>query len=102
MFAELSDLMKNGGVNVLDVRKNGEYDAEHVEDATHFPLDYINDNIDSLDKSKKYHVHCKSGYRSIAAISIMEEAGFDVVDVKGGMDAILESDIPVTDFACQD
>ena len=66
-------------------------------------LDYINDNIDNLDKSGKYYVHCKSGYRSMAAVSIMKNAGYEnVIDIKGGIDAILDTDIPVTDFACQD
>ncbi|MEQ8323922.1 MAG: MBL fold metallo-hydrolase [Vicingaceae bacterium] len=101
---ELASNIKSGlKMNILDVRKIGEYDAEHVEDARHFPLDYINDNLEELDKDQKYYVHCKSGYRSMAAVSIMRSAGIkNIVDIQGGMDAILETDAPVTDFACQD
>lgn len=99
---EFSALLKNGNIEILDVRKHGEFDAEHVQTARHFPLDYINDNIDTLDKSSTYYVHCKSGYRSMAAVSILKKAGYkNVVDVKGGMDAILQKDVPVTAFACQ-
>lgn len=100
--AQLSSKMKEGKINLVDVRKPGEYDAEHVEDATHFPLDYINEHINDLDKDKTYYLHCKGGYRSMVALSIMKKAGYkNLINVAGGMDAILESDIPVSDFACQ-
>jgi hydroxyacylglutathione hydrolase len=99
---QLSGLMKNGKLNVVDVRKHSEYDAEHVEDAIHYPLDYINENINELNKDNKYYLHCKSGYRSMIAASIMKKAGYkNLVDIKGGIEAILESDIPVSEFACQ-
>ena len=100
---ELATILKNGSKgDVLDVRKLGEYDAEHIDGAVHFPLDYINQHMDDLDKDRRHYVHCKSGYRSMTAISIMKNAGYtDLIDVEGGMEAILETDVPVTDFACQ-
>lgn len=99
---QLSGLMKNSKINIVDVRKNSEFDAEHVEDAIHYPLDYINEHINDLKKDNKYYLHCKSGYRSMIAASIMKKAGYkDLVDIKGGIEAILESDIPVSEFSCQ-
>lgn len=98
---ELEQLIQNGAVNVLDVRKPGEYDAEHVEDATNYPLNYINEHLAELDKDKTYHVHCKSGYRSVIASSILRKHGYQgLVDIEGGFDAILESGIKVTEFVC--
>jgi len=100
---ELSALMKEDDINITDVRKRSEYDAEHIEDALSFPLDFLSDNAEELDKSKKYYVHCKSGYRSLVAISMLKKAGYNhLVDIEGGMDAILKSQIPVTDFVCQE
>ena len=99
---ELSKLMKQEPINIVDVRKIGEYEAERIEDAIHYPLDFINSHLDDLEKDSKYYIHCKAGYRSMTAISILQNAGYkNLVDVKGGMDAILESDIPVLAVECQ-
>ncbi len=49
---------KNGNT-VLDVRKPGEYSAEHVENAQSFPLDYINSNFNQVESDQEYFVHCK-------------------------------------------
>lgn len=96
------DLEKNiQDLNILDVRKASEFQAEHVENAENKPLDYINDWFSEIDKDKTYHVHCKSGYRSMVAISILKSRGYDnLVDVKGGFEAIRNTDIKTTDYVC--
>ncbi|MGB1318139.1 MAG: rhodanese-like domain-containing protein, partial [Flavobacteriales bacterium] len=86
---------------VLDVRKPGEYEAEHVEKAETFPLDYIRANVSDLDKNGEYFVHCKGGYRSMIASSILKANGVNnIIEVIGGMDAILKTDAPTTQFVC--
>lgn len=86
---------------ILDVRKPGEYEAEHVENAKSFPLDFIRTNVDTLDKKKEYFVHCKGGYRSMIASSILKANGVEnIIEIKGGMDAILKTETPVTAYVC--
>jgi glyoxylase-like metal-dependent hydrolase (beta-lactamase superfamily II)/rhodanese-related sulfurtransferase len=86
---------------ILDVRKTGEYEAEHVENAKSFPLDFIRTNVDTLDKNKEYFVHCKGGYRSMIASSILKANGVEnIIEIKGGMDAILKTETPVTAYVC--
>lgn len=88
-------------VTIVDVRKPGEFSAEHVENALSMPLDYINEKMDSLQKNEKYYVHCKSGYRSMIAVSILKRNGFtQLVDVIGGFDAIAKTKAPVTAYVC--
>ena len=88
-------------LNVLDVRKPGEYEADHMEIAISSPLDYINDNMDTIDKSETYYIHCLSGYRSMVFNSILKSRGYTkLIDVAGGYDAIIETAIPMTDFVC--
>jgi len=88
-------------LNVLDVRKPGEYEADHMEIAISSPLDYINDNMDTIDKSETYYIHCLSGYRSMVFSSILKSRGYTkLIDVAGGYDAIIETAIPMTDFVC--
>ncbi len=91
----------NDEITVLDVRKPGEFSSEHVENAISFPLDYINEHINELDKDKKYYLHCASGYRSLIAGSIMKSRGIhNIIDVGGGIKAIGEEGIPLTDYVC--
>ncbi|MBV6639866.1 MAG: MBL fold metallo-hydrolase [Cyclobacteriaceae bacterium] len=92
---------QTGGINVLDVRKPSEYEAEHVDKAQSFPLDYISKNMEDIDHDKAYHIHCAGGYRSMIAASILKSRGFhDIVDVKGGMKEIAKTGIPKTEFVC--
>jgi len=89
------------GIDILDVRKPGEFSAEHVENAQHYPLDYIFNHLEDLDAEKTYHVHCAGGYRSVIAISILKSKGYHkLIDVAGGYGALRRTDVPKTDFAC--
>ena len=91
----------NANSAILDVRKPSEYDAEHVENAQSFPLDYINDNLNKVDTNKEHFVHCKGGYRSVIACSIMKRNGIhDLVNIEGGFDEIVKTNVPVTEFDC--
>jgi rhodanese-related sulfurtransferase len=88
-------------INVLDVRKPGEYLAEHIEKAKNTPLDFINTEMNRIDKNTEYYIHCAGGYRSVIFSSILKSRGFDkVINVAGGFDAIVKEGIPVTDFVC--
>ena len=96
-----ANLVKSGGINILDVRKDGEYTASHLEDAQHFALDFINNNMNQIHKNKTYHIHCAGGYRSVIAASILKAKGYNnIVDIAGGFGAIKKTDLPTTDFVC--
>ena len=96
-----ANLVKSGGINILDVRKDGEYTASHLEDAQHFALDFINNNMNQVHKNKTYHIHCAGGYRSVIAASILKAKGYNnIVDIAGGFGAIKKTDLPTTDFVC--
>ena len=87
--------------NILDVRKPGEFVSEHIVDAPNYPLDFLNDHLSELDKSKTYHVHCAGGYRSVIAISLMMQNGFNkLVDIAGGYGAIKNTSIEKTNYVC--
>lgn len=91
-------------LNVLDVRKASEYDSQHLEGAENFPLDFIYQNLNALDKNKPYVVHCAGGYRSVAAASIMKKFGInDVTNVLGGFNAVkVQANAPITQFEEQE
>lgn len=82
----------NDTLDILDIRKKNEYDAEHIRIAKNVPLDYINETMDAVDKNKTYYVHCAGGYRSMIFISILKARGYqNLIDVTGGMSAIKET-----------
>ncbi|SFT67419.1 Glyoxylase, beta-lactamase superfamily II [Lishizhenia tianjinensis] len=89
--------------NVVDVRKPGEWESSHLEMADHYPLDYINEQLDALDKDATYHIHCAGGYRSVIAISILLRNGYEaenLIDVAGGYGAIKQTSLPKLETAC--
>jgi len=87
--------------NILDVRKPGEYASEHIIDAPNYPLDFLEDHFTELDKNKTYHIHCAGGYRSVIAISLLMQKGFDhLIDIAGGYGAIKNTNIEKTNYVC--
>jgi glyoxylase-like metal-dependent hydrolase (beta-lactamase superfamily II)/rhodanese-related sulfurtransferase len=97
---ELSNQLTKDTI-IMDVRKQSEFQAEHVEGAINLPLDFINDHLAEVPKQGKVFIHCASGYRSMIAISILKARGWDnLIDVSGGFKAIAETAIPRTNFIC--
>jgi hydroxyacylglutathione hydrolase len=93
---------ENSEIDILDVRKTSEFQAEHIDGAENLPLDYINETFSELNKDKKYFIHCAGGYRSMIFASILKSRGFEnLVDIKGGFKAIQETDaFNLTNFVC--
>jgi len=86
---------------VLDVRKPTEFIAEQIENAQNFALGSINNNMSEISKEEKYYLHCRSGYRSTIAASILQARGFNkLVNVQGKYTDISASKIPTSDFVC--
>ncbi len=97
----LAGKVATGPVDILDVRKPTEWEAEHAEGAENVALDYINENMDKISADKDYHVHCAGGYRSVIFCSILKSRGFDnVTNIEGGMADMLKTDIPMTEYVC--
>ncbi|HEV2299720.1 MAG TPA: MBL fold metallo-hydrolase [Candidatus Acidoferrales bacterium] len=86
---------QNGNLQVIDVRKNAEWEAGHIEQACLKPLDQLRKLLGDLDRARPIAVHCKSGYRSSIATSLLEAAGFqNLMNVTGGFDAWLAQNLP--------
>ncbi|SDS27383.1 MBL fold metallo-hydrolase [Christiangramia echinicola] len=96
-----TDLERNTDAPVFDVRKLGEFQAEHVEKAQHTPLSELNEHLSEYPENRKFYIHCAGGYRSMIAASILKSRGIhNLIDVKGGYKAIKEAGIKVTNYVC--
>ena len=99
---EFASQIEGKEVMVIDVRKESEYEAEHVEEAYSKPLAYLNDWINDIDPKQPFYLHCAGGYRSMIAASILQARGYrNFIEIEGGFQAIAETQIPKTDFVCQ-
>lgn len=98
-FAEAVDVNTD---MVVDVRKESEYAAEHVENAYSKPLAYINEWIKDINPQQHFFIHCAGGYRSMIAASILQARGYrNFTEIEGGFKSIAATAVPKTDFVCQ-
>ena len=94
--------VKIGESKVIDIRKESEYCAEHVEESYSKPLASINEWIKDINPKEPFFLHCAGGYRSMIAASILQARGFrNFTEIEGGFNAIAKTDLPKTDFVCQ-
>jgi hydroxyacylglutathione hydrolase len=93
---ELHHRLRSEASQVLDVRRAPEWQAGHIESATWWPLDNFRVSPPEIDRDRPIAVHCKGGYRSMIACSLLQRAGFmNVTNVTGGFDAWQEAKLPV-------
>lgn len=93
---------KDKDATIIDVRKESEYNAEHVDQAFNKPLAYINEWIGSIGPAEHFYLHCAGGYRSMMAVSILQARGYrNFSEIEGGFNAISQTEVPVSDFVCQ-
>ena len=99
---QFANEVKIGESKVIDVRKESEYQAEHVEDAYSRPLAAINEWVKDINPDEHFFMHCAGGYRSMMAASILQARGYrNFSEVEGGFNAIANTTVPKTDFVCQ-
>ncbi|MHC5210943.1 MAG: MBL fold metallo-hydrolase [Planctomycetota bacterium] len=79
---------------VLDVRAPGEHASRHVPGAVNLPLPELLSRVDELDPTRPTAVICASGYRSSAAASLLQRAGFERLwNVAGGTNAWVAAEL---------
>jgi hydroxyacylglutathione hydrolase len=92
----LNERLHSKALQVLDVRREPEWEAGHIEGASWWPLDNFKVAPPEIDNSAPIAVHCKGGYRSLIACSLLQRAGFqNVINVLGGFDAWQQANLRV-------
>jgi hydroxyacylglutathione hydrolase len=93
-------IKKDKTIKVLDVRKQSEYNSEHVIGFDNMPLDFINDYMQKLNPNDTYYIHCQSGYRSVIFISILKSRGYNsLINVAPGFKGLKASGLfPLTEY----
>lgn len=92
----LRDSLQASASRVLDVRRKPEWHAGHIAGAAWWPLDNFKVSPPEIDRKVPVAVHCKSGYRSMIACSLLQRAGYNnVTNVTGGFDSWEQAKLPV-------
>ena len=83
-ISEIDNILKE--IILIDIREPYEYANGSIRSAKNIPMGQLLEKPEKyIDKSKQYHIICQSGGRSSSAVSVLSKAGYDVVNVKGGM-----------------
>lgn len=101
-FVTPEELAKIKDAQIVDVRKASEYNSEHIVGAINAPLDYVNESMKKIINDETYYLHCRTGYRSLVYISILQARGYrNLIDVTGGFEVIKENGkLELTDYVC--
>jgi uncharacterized NAD(P)/FAD-binding protein YdhS/glyoxylase-like metal-dependent hydrolase (beta-lactamase superfamily II)/rhodanese-related sulfurtransferase len=92
---DLNEQLESRNLHVVDVRRNTEWQAGHIHCASWRPLDALKSSLSEMDRKQPFAVHCKGGYRSLIACSLLRRAGFqNVTNVIGGFDAWKQANLP--------
>lgn len=78
-------LTNNEKISIIDVRQDEEVANGMIPEATHIPLDELPDRFNEIPKDEEHVMVCRSGNRSGKAAQFLQEKGFSVLNMDGGM-----------------
>jgi len=94
--AEAVDLVRDGAI-LLDVREQDEWDAGHAPQATHLAMSELNARVDELPRDVQLVCVCHAGGRSSRVADALNQAGWQAINLTGGMRAWQAAGLPVVD-----
>ena len=83
---ELKKMLKNNEVVLLDVREPYEIEICNIKGSLFIPMNEIPQNVEQLDKEKRYAVMCHSGVRSLYVSNYLNSLGYSTLNVIGGIE----------------
>jgi rhodanese-related sulfurtransferase len=82
---ELSELLLQQDVQVVDVREPHEFSAGHISGALAIPLGQLAEGVAEINRGAPVVLVCRSGGRSALATEALTQAGYDAHNMSGGM-----------------
>ena len=72
-------------LTLLDVREEWELGVASVPDVVHIPMGEVADRLGELDRGREVVVLCRSGRRSLQVANVLQQNGFQAVNLAGGI-----------------
>ena len=91
----LTEQLADRAVHILDVRQPAEWRHGHIRGSHNVPLMHLKSRLATLPREKTIVTVCASGHRSNAAARILQRAGYQVENLKGGMHAWTKAGLPI-------
>ena len=88
-FADVPSALADPVVVVLDIRRNSERTASHIEGTVHIPFHELSARVDELPQGTEIWVHCGGAYRAAAAVGILEKTDRTAVLINEPYEAAL-------------
>tara|TARA_B100001741_G_scaffold257654_1_gene220701 strand:+ start:478 stop:792 length:315 start_codon:yes stop_codon:yes gene_type:complete len=85
LVTQLKDGLSKNEIVLIDVREQEEHDICNIEPSIHIPMNKIPSHLDKLDKDTGYAIICHSGVRSHNVCFYLQNHGFKVRNVVGGI-----------------
>lgn len=83
---EVQEYIKNNPeASLIDVRETEEVAAGKIPGAVNIPLGLLEFRLQDIDKSQEHIMICRSGNRSGQATRFLEDRGYNVINMDGGM-----------------
>ena len=84
----VSSLNKLNAINIVDIRSVEKYNSSHINGALNIPInELIRYPGKYFNKKDIYYIYCQRGIQSIKLCSILQDLGYNVVNVNGGYEA---------------
>lgn len=82
---DFKEKLAKGPIQIIDLRPADQFEKKHLDNSINLEVVNINEEIEGIDKTKEVYVICGSGMRSLNAVTLLAEQGFDAISVEGGM-----------------
>jgi rhodanese-related sulfurtransferase len=92
---QASELIGNGGAQLVDVREPYEHEAGRIAGSLHIELQELPQQAASLDHERPILFYCRSGSRSALAADAFAASGFDARNLDGGLEAWVAAGLPI-------
>jgi len=93
--AEIAEGLAGGELVAIDVRTADEWEAGHIADATWISMTELAGRLDELPRDRRLAIVCRSGSRSGVVADHLHDAGYDAVNLAGGMYAWVAAGLPI-------
>ena len=87
--------IREGGIQLVDVRGPDEHEAGHIAGDRHIPFDRLRDEVGTLDRERPILLYCRSGERSATAAEALQASGWNAGSIEGGLLDWVDRGLPI-------
>jgi rhodanese-related sulfurtransferase len=87
--------IREGAVQLVDVRGADEHEAGHIAGDRHIPFNRLRDEVETLDRDRPVLLYCRSGERSATAAEALQASGWSANSIEGGLLDWVERGLPI-------